>query len=302
MAWAKDIWRPAIVEAPIEQIIRLGSLEGMAVHWLPAMGSLQFLADPFGLWHDGALHVFVERYDYRDRLGTIEVLGFDADFRLLDRRIALTEPWHLSYPFVFEAEGEIWMLPESVRAGRLRLYRSIGFPARWEVAGFVEIDGNPVDATPFHHDGLWWLLYSGDDPGAPSGRALCLAYAERLTGRWWRHPASPVSIDRASAWPGGRPISHGNAIIVPLQDSSATYGGGIRLMTIDQLSPDRFAATVGARIAAPGAFAPFVEGLHTLAAAGPVTLIDVKRIDRSLHSAWSDISRALRRRRAPHPG
>lgn len=41
-------------------------------------------------------------------------------------------------------------------------------------------------------------------------------------------------------------------------------------------------------------FAPYCDGQHTLSSAGPVSLIDVKRIDRSprarLFRAWSQVS------------
>ncbi len=106
------------------------------------------MADPFGHWRDGRLHVFLETYDYRVRVGRLEVLTYDADFTLLEQRPVLSEPWHLSYPFVFEAEGETWMLPEANKSGGLTLYRAVAFPNRWEAAGRIELGQVPIDATP----------------------------------------------------------------------------------------------------------------------------------------------------------
>lgn len=121
MGLRKDIWKPAIVGASLEAIVGRGSLEGLPMTWLPSMPAVEFMADPFGLWRDGLLHVFVETYDYRVRVGHIEVLTFDAALSLLQRQPALSKPWHLSYPFVLEAEGETWMLPEAHKSQALTL-------------------------------------------------------------------------------------------------------------------------------------------------------------------------------------
>src|SRR6478735_12050113 len=140
MGLHKDIWRPAIVEARFEEIIAAGSVDGFPVHGLPPMGSFRFLADPFGLWRDHHLHVFVETYDYRDRIGAIEVLTYDRHFALVTRAPVLNEAWHLSYPLVFEDEGETWMLPEAHRSNALTLYRAVDFPTRWEPAHRIILD------------------------------------------------------------------------------------------------------------------------------------------------------------------
>ncbi|WP_419815785.1 glucosamine inositolphosphorylceramide transferase family protein [Glacieibacterium sp.] len=301
MALRKDIWRPAIVEATIAEIVRRGGVEGLPIHWLPPMGSFQFLADPFGLWRDGWLYVFVEAYDYRVRIGTVEVLVYDADYRLIERHPVLAEPWHLSYPQVFEAEGETWMLPEAHRSGRLTLYRAIDFPTRWEPAQVIELGHPAVDATPVFHDGVWWLFYTSTGTEAEKMGALNIAFAERLGGPWRAHSAKPVRTDVAGGRPGGTAFVMDGRLVLPVQDCSATYGGAIRALTIERLTPSQFEATLGPRIVAPAGFAPYVEGLHTLAAAGQVTLIDAKRTELSAQGLGIEIRREagkLRRRLA----
>ena len=127
MGLRKDIWKPAIVAAPLATILQRGSVDGLPLTWLPPMRSFQFMADPFGYWRDNLLHVFVETYDYRVRIGRIEVLTYDANLKLLDHQPALSERWHLSYPFVFEAEGSLWMLPEASRSRSLSCTGPPGF-------------------------------------------------------------------------------------------------------------------------------------------------------------------------------
>lgn len=293
MALRKDIWRSAIVMATAEEIVARGSIEGLPRQWLPPIGSFRFLADPFGLWRDDRLYVFVETYDYRVRIGAIEVLIYDAALRLIDRRPVLNEPWHLSYPLVFEAEGETWMLPEAHRSGRLTLYRATDFPIRWEAAHVIALDHVAVDATPVFHDGRWWLFYTSADREPDKMSALHVAFADRLTGPWTPHPGNPVRVDVTSARPGGMPIVVDGRVVLPVQDCSRTYGGAIRPLTVTTLTPDRFVAEAGAPVTAPMSAAPYVEGLHTLAAAGPVTLVDMKRTILSLHGLSIEAGREI---------
>jgi hypothetical protein len=297
MGLRKDIWRPAIIRATFEEIVAAGSIEGFDLYWLPPMGSFQFLADPFGWWRDGKLHVFVETYDYRVRIGAIEVLTYDADLHLIDRGPVLNELWHLSYPFIFEAEGETWMLPEAHRSNGLTLYRAVDFPTRWEPAHRIVLDHVPVDATPLFHDGRWWLFYTSASREPDKMAALHIAYADRLAGPWTPHPMNPVRVDSGSSRPGGTARVIDGVVVLPVQDCTTTYGGAIRLLRFPVLAPDRVEIAVEGRIEAPAGFAPYVEGLHTLAAAGDVTLIDVKRTELSLHGLSIEAVREVKKLR-----
>jgi hypothetical protein len=295
MGLRKDIWTPLIVEAPLADIVACGSIADLPFHRLPPMGSFRFLADPFGLWRDGRLHVFVETYDYRVRIGAIELLVYAPDFSLLSRQIVLSEPWHLSYPYLIEAEGETWMLPEAHRSHRLTLYRAVEFPHRWEAAHVITLDHVPVDATPIFHDGLWWLFYTSASREADKMTALHIAFAERLAGPWRPHPANPVRIDAASSRPGGTAMVIDGRIMLPVQDCVRTYGGAIRPLWFDLLTTDKVVARAGAALAAPPVLAPFTEGLHTLSAAGDVTLVDVKRTELSPHGLSIEAVREARK-------
>lgn len=284
----RDIWRVGLVEAPIADIARRGFPADAPVHWLDEEGRLKFLADPFGVWRDGRLHLFVEAYDYRTRHGVIETIELGADFTPIRRAVALKEPWHLSYPQVFAADGEIWMLPEAYRSGALTLYRAAAFPDAWEPAARLELDTPAIDATPFQHDGLWWLAYSPTGPQRWKQGRLHFAFAERLTGPWRTHPGNPVRDTLASSRPGGTVWVEDGLPRLPVQDCTRTYGGAIRILNISRLTPERFAAEASAPLGSPPGSGRYAHGLHTLSACGPVTLFDVKRIDRSLWGARGD--------------
>jgi hypothetical protein len=289
-----DIWRIGIVQGRAADLAA-GGLEAAPIAWVPEGPPFTFLADPFGLWRDERLFVFAEAYDYRTRRGVIDVLEFDRALRLQARRTALSEPWHLSYPFVFEADGETWMAPEAHRSGALTLYRCVEFPDRWEPAGRFELDTPAIDPTVFRHDGLWWLAYSPTGPQSAKQGRLHLAWAKSLVGPWRTHPMNPVRIDRSSSRPGGTPILAGGALGLPVQDCSRTYGGAIRILRIDALTPDEFRAEAGPPLTPPVSALDWKDGLHTFSACDDLTLIDVKRKDRSLGALGIELGRRLGR-------
>ena len=296
MALRKGIWRTGLARARAADIIAHGTLDDVPIVWLPPGPRFTFLADPFGLWRDDRLHVFVEAFDYRDRIGRIDVLRFDRDLTLIDHRPCLFEPWHLSYPFVFEAEGETWMLPEAHRSGVLSLYRALDFPHRWEKIGSFPLDTPAVDATPLFFDGRWWLFYAASHDKAARQSHLHIAFADHIRGPWTPHPANPVRIDRASARPGGTPVIMDGLPVLPMQDCTTSYGGAIRSLTVTRLTPDGFEAEAGPPLGAPASAAPFTDGLHTLSACGDVTLIDAKWFDRSPGGLIVDLQRFTRQR------
>jgi len=292
----KDMWRVGLVRAPMAELLAPGALEDRQVVWIPDPGSLRFLADPFGVWRDGELHLFVETYDYRDRVGAIEVLTLNSALEIVRRQPALQEPWHLSYPFIVETDGETYMLPEAHKSGRLTLYRADAFPIGWRAVQTLELDQVAIDATPIFHDGLWWLFYTPATSRADKVSALHVAFAPRLTGPWRPHPGNPVRYDPSSSRPGGSPIALEGRIILPVQDCRETYGGAIRPLHVTTLTPDRFEAEAGAAITAPRSFGAYAAGLHTLSSAGEVTLIDAKRLHLSAHSLALDVARQMRKR------
>ncbi len=289
MPLKKDIWRIGAVRATAAEILRSG-LQGRDVTWLCDMPPLTFLADPFGVWRGERLYVFAEAYDYRDRHGFIEALTFDASLRLLERRAVLREPWHLSYPFIIEAGGEAYMMPEGFRSGCVSLYRAVEFPHRWELARRITLDEAPIDATPVFHDGMWWMFYTPATTREAKVGALHVAFAPSLEGPWTPHPKNPVRRDASSSRPGGTPVVIDGALVIPMQDCRATYGGGIRPLQVTRLTVTGFDAVPGEVLTAPNA-----DGFHTLASAGALTLIDTKRFHLSPASLASDVRHVFRK-------
>ncbi|WP_241651020.1 glucosamine inositolphosphorylceramide transferase family protein [Rosenbergiella nectarea] len=291
-----EIWRVGVINASIQDVAQAASLAHFPITWIGADKSLCFLADPFGLWREGKLYLFAEAYDYRTRRGHIEAFVLDKDFTVLEKRVVLKEDWHLSYPYVFEAEGEIWMLPEGYKSGRLTLYKAVEFPWRWQAEPRFSFPDAAIDATPYFHDGRWWMFYTPPAPKAARTNTLKLATADHLFGPWNDVPVQTLREDIHGARMGGTPFILDGKLVLPTQDCSRTYGGALQLLSLPDSSLAHPSLSQARRIEAPSSHAPFNNGLHTLAQAGPVTLIDTKRtITGSLHRLVIELIRLGKR-------
>jgi len=196
-----------------------------------------FLADPFMLQVDGMWHMFFEVLDRSNRLGIIgHATSIDGETWTYDR-IVLREPFHLSYPCVFEADGDYWMVPETLGANAIRLYRAIDFPTQWEhVTDLVPVYA--ADPTLFRTDRGWWM-FACLTPH--QHRTLALYHAEELTGPWRPHACNPIVADDPSTGrPGGRVVVDGERLYRFAQDSVPVYGRQVRAFEIVSLTPDAY--------------------------------------------------------------
>lgn len=199
------------------------------------------VADPFMFRVDGAWHMFFEVVTWRggSRRGEIALATSRDGLRWLYQRIVLTEPFHLSYPYVFEWGSEQFMVPESRRAGAVRLYRAVTFPTRWQHVKDLLTGPVFADSSVFHRDGRWWMLTETD----PMRRhdTLRLFHARDLLGPWSEHPLSPVVRGNPDcARPGGRVLCLGDRVIRFAQSCGESYGAALRAFEITELSPTAY--------------------------------------------------------------
>jgi hypothetical protein len=152
----------------------------------------------------------------------------------------LSRPYHLSYPHVFEADGEILMIPETGENRTLELYRATEFPLKWELVKVLMKDGVYSDATPLFRQGRWWLFVTVDAAGNATQDELSIFHSEAITGPWMPHAANPVKSDSRASRSGGRIIKHGDRLFRPAQDCDRHYGAGLVWFEITELTPTRF--------------------------------------------------------------
>lgn len=231
----------------------------------------RFYADPFPFEHEGRTFVFVEDFAHALGYGVISAVEFGAGGPLGTPRPVLDIGTHLSYPFVFERDGAVFMVPETTATNTVDLYRAVAFPDRWEKEATLLSGIEASDATLFEHAGRWWMLACVRDEGAFSD-ALHVWSAPDFRGPWQPHRRNPVLIDIASARPAGRVVSRDGALIRPFQDCRAGYGAALGLARITRLDDDAFEQRIET-ILRPGPLWPG-RRLHTLNRAGRLECID----------------------------
>jgi hypothetical protein len=221
-----------------------------------------FIADPFMIYADGKWHMFFEVMNCLTRLGEIGHAVSDNGLTWAYRQIVLSEPFHLSYPYVFEWMGDHYMIPESYQAGAVRLYRARRFPTEWAFVGDLLRGPYFADASVFRHDGRWWLF--ADSSRGMKHDTLRLYYADELRGPWVEHPKSPlVKGDASNARPAGRALVCDGKVLRFAQNSVPYYGTDVRAFEVTELTTRTYRErAVGRPVLGPGDSGWNACGMH----------------------------------------
>jgi hypothetical protein len=195
-----------------------------------------FVADPFLLRHDGRLFLFFEAWRRGTGQGDLCWAERDAAGAWRYSGVALDEPFHLSYPFVFEHEGEVFMIPESRSQGDVRLYSARPFPGRFELRRVLLTGKRYADTSLVAWQGRFYLFTSTDNG------TLELYFSDAFDGPYRLHPRSPVvSGDDCAGRPGGRPIVWQGRVLRFAQCDRPVYGVSVRGFEVTELSPSSYA-------------------------------------------------------------
>jgi hypothetical protein len=266
-----DYWNIGVARGNIQSFLDPENLP--PVDWFPNLPRSKFLADPFGIYHQRKLHILYEEFPYREGIGKIGTLQFQ-DGGFSDGGIRIEEKFHLSYPFIFEYEKEIYCIPESYQARQVRLYKAVEFPDKWTFDRVLIDDYAGVDSTLFYHENLWWLFSTDKWDGVHHN--LKIFYAADLFGPWQAHPQNPVKTDIRSARPAGTLFRQNGSIFRPSMDYSEKVEGRIVINKILELSTTRFEEEAYCMVD-PYPDTPFRDKIHTLCAAGNYTIVDGAR-------------------------
>ncbi len=206
--------------------------------------------------------------------GRIEVAQVLDGCRLSQPRVLLEDACHYSYPFVFQADGTWYMIPESSAAQEVRLYRALSFPFRWELQT-VLLREKAVDTTVFACGGAYWLLTFLLDNGSEQ------VFPRAYTLADWNAP-----VLREVPWPdfdplrvrGAGPVfSADKELLRPAQISQPQrYGDGLvfyRPRFSDRYEEDPAFEITERDLRIPGLFA---DGLHTYCCSRKYEAIDVR--------------------------
>jgi hypothetical protein len=233
----------------------------------------RFWADPFAIQSGEHFYVFLEEYPYEFAKGHISVIELDRKGVVSGPRKVLEHDYHLSYPFVFEWNGNYWMIPESAANKTVELYRAKAFPFVWQLEKVLMTDVRAKDATLAEIDGTWWMFVSISEHSIPD--ELYLFSAPSPLGPWTPHQRNPVKSDVRGSRPAGALFEWNGEVYRPAQDSSGRYGYAISINRVTQLDHDHFSEEQVSNIL-PN-WSDDLLATHTISIAGDLSVVDCLR-------------------------
>lgn len=206
-------------------------------------------ADPFLFVKDGKLFLFYEELLFEKGLGIIKMISTRDLINWTDPiQITHEEKTHFSYPFVFDHDGEVYMMPETGCDHNIRLYKATDSSlTKFEYFTTIltrechqqhlDITYDYADSCIYQHNNKYYLftsIYKGDN------YILELYVSDEFDRGYTLHPCSPIDTGNRTARCGGAVFNYQGKIFRPCQDCMKTYGGQIHIMEIEELSPTAY--------------------------------------------------------------
>jgi len=202
----------------------------------------EFWADPFILKYEGDNYVFFERYLYKTKEGIISCGKIEND-RLVDIRDILELEYHLSFPFIFEENGEIFLMPETNRNKRIEIYKCTGFPDKWELYS-TALEGEKLIDPVLYKDNqnqIWLFVNIGNSVISSDTDLHIFKVNSLKMNELIPHKQNPVIIDCRRARNAGALFRYKGDLYRPSQcNIDGIYGRGLNINKVKKLSIDEY--------------------------------------------------------------
>jgi hypothetical protein len=239
---------------------------------LPPVGRIW--ADPFPLRRDDRTYVFFEEMERSTRRGHISLMELTE--RLQPRMIGpvLSAGYHLSYPFVFEWKGSLFMLPETEQNRTVELHRCVAWPDVWTLEAVLLDHVSAADATIVEADGKWWMFTTMNPRrDADWDTNLYLFHSTGPLGPWMPHACNPIKSDVRSSRSAGRLFWQDGRLYRPAQDCAERYGHAIVINEITRLDTAGFNERQAWRV---DGWRSDIVGVHTVNQERDVLMLDCR--------------------------
>jgi hypothetical protein len=192
-------------------------------------------ADPILYKLGNKIYMFYEAYNKKKKCGEIGVATI-INNNIVDQRIIMKEPFHMSYPFVFTFKNKIYMIPETSSVKKLLLYESVNFPYEWKLRKVLLENTELSDATVLKHQDKMYIFVSKVLSFSPYNDELLL-YSFDKDFNLIPYKNNPIITDSEFSRPAGRILENNNKLIRVSQDcSDGEYGKALKFNEILTLS------------------------------------------------------------------
>lgn len=240
----------------------------------------RFLADPFVFQKDAADYIFVEDFFYSDGKGRISAIKIsDESYKFLG--VVLEEDFHLSFPFIFTHEDQVYMIPESSENKDIRLYKCEKFPSKWTLEKILMSDVSAADTMIFFKNNIWFMLTNIDSANCGDHNSeLHVFYTTNFNSNSWKpiNPTNPIIFDSLRSRNGGMFSHKGVTYRVNQIQAKGRYGKSFAINKIHEISENEFIEEKISEVSAN--FKDGIVATHGFSANEKVAAVDYAREQR----------------------
>ncbi len=200
-------------------------------------------ADPFLFVHNDILYLF-----YEDKTlfkpGVISMIYTKDLKKWSTPQVVLSESCHLSYPWIFENDGHVYMIPETSVMHEIRLYEAANNSlTEFKLIKILLKDNRTnltigySDSSIYKIDNIYYLMTTINNG---KDNILELYISDMLIGPYKVHSCSPIVVDNKLGRNAGGLFQIENNLYRVAQDCVNGYGNDVHLLKIDEISKTNY--------------------------------------------------------------
>lgn len=184
----------------------------------------RWFADPFILdVTENHIYVLVEELSHRTNKGRIAKLTIDKlSYKLLDVKIILELPTHLSFPAIYRRGDAVFVYPENSASGKSIIYQYL-FDDDILQPVTTMVDAPLTDAVMLDYNGASYLFATR----IPEQNGTTLSVYKASSKMNAYQECQQIVFEDNTARNAGDFIYVGSRIIRPAQNCNGTYGAGL---------------------------------------------------------------------------
>lgn len=224
MRLSQIVWQLAIRKLPQGSILTDKKTPFIAVPNPKGM----WAADPFIIEKNNKVYIFGELFSLFKWRGELGYCVYENG-KFSKWSIIFADEFHYSYPYIFEKDNEIFMMPETGSVNEIAIYKAVDFPSKWEKQ-FVILSGEKMVDSIFISDDV---VLSYKMFGNFKNHLVLL----KNENNEWKKIADIVD-DQEIKRPAGKIFSYGEGFVRPAQDGRNLYGGAIKFFDCSNITDD----------------------------------------------------------------
>ena len=200
-------------------------------------------ADPFLFVKNDTLYLFYEDKPIRENAWISMVST--KDLKHWSKPITvLKETCHLSYPWVFEQGGHIYMIPETWGLKSIRLYEANEDLTSFTYVRTILKDDNEYtngfsfsDTSIYFKNGFYYLFTTINEGTC---NILKIYMSKEFDRDYVEHPMSPICTNNKYGRNAGSLIEYSKKLYRVAQDCENRYGDNVNLLEVLELNPVKY--------------------------------------------------------------